>query len=64
MLHNEFTSQEVYTWSNETIWHEEEKGIVGGKTVGAEGGKTEEGGGMLVKTIVVITHTLSSDSET
>jgi len=32
--------------------------------VGAEGGKTEEGGGMLVKTIVVITHTLSSDSET
>ena len=24
----------------------------------------EEGGGMLVKTIVVITHTLSSDSET
>lgn len=60
MLHNEFASQEVYTWSKEMLGREEEEGMARGRIIGAEGDKVEEGGGMLVKTPVVVTPTLSS----
>lgn len=60
ILHNEYASHEVYTWSNETLGHEKDEGIIRVRTVGAEGGKAEEGEGMFVKTLAVFTPSLSS----
>lgn len=60
MLHNDFVSRQVYTWSSETLGYGEEEGIAEGKTVKAEDSKAKEGGGRFTKTLVVVTPTLNN----
>lgn len=60
MLHNDFVSRQVYTWSSETLGGEEEEGIAEGKMVGAEGSKAEEGGCRFTKASIVVTPTFSN----